>query len=124
LPKYQYGDGCLADQLLGQYIAQNAGLGYIVDPGKTKVALKAIYDNNFIKQMRHYDNLQRVYAVNEEAGVVLCAWPRDNQPLLPFVYAQEIWSGVEFALAASMIRAGMVAEGLEIVKAVQDRHDG
>lgn len=124
LPKYQYGDGCLADQLLGQYIAQNAGLGYIVDPGKTKMALKAIYDNNFIKQMRHYDNLQRVYAVNEEAGVVLCAWPRDNQPLLPFVYAQEIWSGVEFALAASMIRTGMVAEGLEIVKAVQDRHDG
>jgi len=124
LPKYQYGDGCLADQLLGQYIAQNAGLGFIVDKAKTRSALKAVYDHNYIKKMRDYENVQRIYALNDDAGVVLCSWPHDNQPVLPFVYAQEVWSGVEYAVASSLIHAGMVDEGIEIVEAVQDRHDG
>lgn len=124
IPKYQYGGGCLADQLLGQYIAQNAGLGFIVDESKTRSALKAIYDHNFIRPMRDYENVQRIYAMNDDEGVVLCSWPNDDQPVLPFVYAQEVWSGVEFAVAASMIRTGMVQEGIEIVEAVQDRHDG
>ncbi len=26
--RYQYGQGCLTDQLLGQFMAQTAGLGY------------------------------------------------------------------------------------------------
>ena len=124
LPKYQYGDGCLADQLLGQYIAQNAGLGFILDKSKTRLALKAVYDYNFIKKMSDYENVQRIYALNDDAGVVLCSWPHDNQPVLPFVYAQEVWSGVEYAVASSLIHAGMVKEGIEIVEAVQDRHDG
>lgn len=124
IPKYQYGDGCLADQLLGQYIAQNAGLGFILDKDKSKMALKAVYENNFIQKMSDYENVQRIYALNDDGGVVLCAWPKDNQPVLPFVYAQEVWSGVEFAVAASLIRSGLVKEGIEIAEAVQDRHDG
>ncbi len=124
IPKYQYGGGCLADQLLGQYIAQNAGLGFIVDEEMTQKAMQAIYENNYIDPIRDYHNVQRVYAMNDDGGVVLCSWPHDDQPVLPFVYAQEVWSGVEFAVAASLIRSGLVREGLEIVEAIQDRHDG
>lgn len=124
LPKYQYGDGCLTDQLLGQYIAQNAGLGFIIDESKTRTALKSVYDHNFIRRMSDYENVQRIYALNDDAGVVLCSWPHDNQPVLPFVYAQEVWSGVEYAVASSLIHSGMVDEGIEIVAAIQDRHDG
>ena len=32
-PQYQVGDGCLADQLIGQYLAEVAGLGALVDAG-------------------------------------------------------------------------------------------
>ncbi len=124
IPKYQYGDGCLADQLLGQYIAHNAGLGFLVDEEKTRLALRAVYENNYIPRIGDYGNVQRIYALNEDGGVVLCSWPHDNEPLLPFVYAQEVWTGVEFAVAASMIHAGMVEEGKEIVQAVQRRYDG
>jgi len=56
--------------------------------------------------------------------VVLCTWPHGNQPVLPFVYAQEIWTGVEYQVAASLIYSGKVEEGLNVVAAVQDRYNG
>lgn len=124
LPKYQYGNGCLADQLLGQYLAFISGLGYIADSGKVNQALESIYNYNFKKSLRELANVQRVYALNDEAGVVLCSWPYDDRPLLPFVYADEIWTGVEYQVAASLIYAGRVKEGLDIVKAVQGRYNG
>lgn len=124
LPKYQYGDGCLSDQLLGQYLAFLSGLGYITDKEKIDNALMSIYTYNFQNNLREFSNVQRVYGLNDEAGLVLCTWPKGNRPLLPFVYSDEIWSGVEFQVAASLIYSGRINEGLEIVKAVQDRHDG
>ncbi len=124
IPKYQLGSGCLTDQLLGQYIAQNAGLGFIVDEEKSKSALQKIYQHNFIRDMGAYENLQRIYALHDDQGVVLCSWPNGGQPLLPFVYAQEVWTGVEYAFAASLIYADLVDEGLEIVAAIQERYDG
>ncbi|MCB1121028.1 MAG: hypothetical protein KJT03_05735 [Verrucomicrobiae bacterium] len=124
IPKYQYGDGCLSDQLLGQYLAHVSGLGYILDPAKVDHAMKQIYEHNFIRDLSHFSNVQRVYALNEESGVVLCTWPKGNRPLLPFVYSDEIWSGVEFQVAASLIYSGHVQEGLDVVRAIQERHDG
>ncbi len=122
--KYQFGDGCLSDQLLGQYLAEISGLGKILDSDKIRSALKAICKYNFLPEVRVQQNTQRVYASNDEAGLALCSWPRGNRPDLPFVYAYEIWTGIEYQVAATMIFNDLVAEGLEIVKAVQDRHDG
>jgi uncharacterized protein (DUF608 family) len=124
IPKYQYGDGCLADQLLGQYIAHIAGLGFLLDRNKVDDAIYAVYEHNFIRELRDFDNVQRVYGLNDESGVVLCTWPQGNRPLLPFVYADEIWSGVEYQVAATLIYSGFIDEGLQVVKAIQDRHDG
>ena len=124
MPKYQYGNGCLSDQLLGQYLAFISGLGYIAEQEKVDKAMMAIYKNNFIPNLRNFHNVQRVYGLNEEAGVVLCTWPENDRPELPFVYADEIWTGVEYQVAASLIYSGKVKEGLQIIKAVQDRYDG
>ena len=124
IPKYQCGDGCLSDQLLGQYLAFTAGLGYITDKEKVDEALMSIYKYNFRKNLSNFANVQRVYGVNNEAGVVLCTWPKGNRPVLPFVYSDEVWTGVEYQVAASLIYSGRIDEGLEIVKAVQDRHNG
>lgn len=124
MPKYQYGNGCLSDQLLGQYLAFISGLDYIADQEKINQALLAIYENNFIPNLRDFQNVQRVYGLNSEAGVVLCTWPENDRPPLPFVYADEIWTGVEYQVAASLIYTGKVEEGLQIVKAIQDRYDG
>ena len=34
--RYQYGKGCLTDQLLGQFMAQAAGLGYVLPKEQCK----------------------------------------------------------------------------------------
>lgn len=124
IPKYQYGNGCLADQLLGQYLAFVSGLGYIADQKKIDKALMAIYEHNFIDNLREFENVQRVYGLNDEAGMVLCTWPKGDRPVLPFVYAEEIWTGVEYQVAASLIYSGKVKEGLRVVEAVQNRYNG
>ena len=124
IPKYQYGNGCLADQLLGQYLAHVGGLGYILDPGRVDRAMKSVFDYNFKPDLSDFENVQRVYGLSDEAGLVLCAWPRGDKPLIPFVYSDEIWTGVEFQAAASMIYSGLVDEGLQVTRAVRDRHDG
>ncbi len=60
----------------------------------------------------------------DEKGLLLCSWPRGGRPALPFVYADEVWTGIEYQVAAHLIYSGQVAEGLAIVKGVRDRHDG
>jgi hypothetical protein len=99
-------------------------MGYIADKEKINEALMAVYNHNFKESLRNYSNVQRVYGLNDEAGMVLCTWPKGDRPLLPFVYAQEIWTGVEYQVAASLIYSGHVKEGLRMVKAVQNRYNG
>jgi non-lysosomal glucosylceramidase len=122
--KYQYGNGCLSDQLLGQYLAFNSGMGYILDPARVKSCLQAIFTNNFIPDFTGFQNVQRVYALNREGGMVLCTWPGGDRELIPFPYADETWTGVEYQVAASLIWAGLVEEGVEVVEAVRKRYAG
>ncbi|MHB1001669.1 MAG: GH116 family glycosyl-hydrolase [Armatimonadota bacterium] len=124
IPKYQYGEGCLSDQLLGQLNAHVAGLGYLLDQGNVKKAVKSIFENNFRAPIGGFDNVQRVYALNDEAGLLLCSWPHGNRPVLPFVYSDEVWTGIEYHVAAHLIYEGWIDEGLSVVKAVTDRYAG
>jgi uncharacterized protein (DUF608 family) len=124
LPKYQFADGCLTDQLLGQFLAFNAGLGFVVDSSRVRQAMLSVYENNFIRDFSDFGNVQRVFAVNDESGVVICTWPGGNRPRIPFVYADEVWTGIEYGAAVNMIHAGLVEEGLEIVEAVRARYRG
>jgi non-lysosomal glucosylceramidase len=124
IPKYQYGDGCLSDQLLGQYLSFVAGLGYILDEDHVNKALNSIYKYNFKSSLENFHNVQRVYAVNNEGGLVACTWPNGDRPVLPFVYADEVWTGIEYQVAASLIYSGRVEEGINIVESVRNRYKG
>ncbi len=123
-PKYQQGHGCLSDQLVGQWSAHVAGLGYVLPREQVRSALAAIFEHNFRADLSDHECCQRVYAVGDEAGLVLCSWPRGKREKFPFPYSDEVWTGIEYQVAAHMIYEGMVDEGLAIVKAVRDRHDG
>jgi non-lysosomal glucosylceramidase len=122
--KYQYGIGCLSDQLLGQFLAHVCGLGYILPEEHVKKALMSIYKYNFCRDFRKVHNVQRTYVLNDESGLLLCSWPKGGRPRLPFVYSDEVWTGVEYQVAAHLIFEGFIEEGLNIVKTVRERQDG
>jgi non-lysosomal glucosylceramidase len=123
-PKYQYGKGCLSDQLFGQLCAKVAGLGYLVDPNMVKSGLKSVFKYNFRDPLGDHANMQRIYAVSDESGLLLCSWPRGSRPQFPFVYSDEVWTGIEYQVANHLIYEGMVGDGLKIVRAVRKRYDG
>jgi len=120
----QVGDGCLSDQLLGQWMAHLTGLGYLLPEPKVKKAIEAVYRHNFRKSLRGIVNTCRVYAHQDEGGLLVCTWPRGGRPKAPFPYADEVWTGTEYQVAAHLIWEGRVREGIEIVSAVRARHDG
>ena len=124
-PKYQYGKGCLSDGVIGAWMASIYGIGTPVDQGLVRKNLQAIHRYNFRRDLSDHANCQRPgYAIGNEPGLLLCSWPRGGKPTLPFVYSDEVWTGIEYQVASHLIEAGLVREGLEIVKAVRSRYDG
>ena len=121
---YQHGDGCLSDQLLGQLLAHVADLGHLLPEDRVRSAIAAVFRHNFLEPLGTYVNLQRAYLFADESGLLLCTWPKGGLPWLPFVYSDEVWTGVEYQVAAHLIYEGLVQEGLQLVTAARDRHDG
>jgi uncharacterized protein (DUF608 family) len=122
---YQIADGCGIDQVLAQWHANLIGLGEIFDHDKAVSALKSIYKHNFVPSMREHFNPCRLYALNNEAGSIICAWPKETKlPAITIVYAEETMHGFEYQAAIHMIQEGMVEEGLRMVSAVRERYDG
>ncbi len=124
-PKYQYGNGCLSDGVLGAWIAKCSGLGDVLDRAKTDSHLRSIHRYNLKTDLSAHPNPQRPsYACGAEGGLLLCTWPKGGALSLPFVYSNEVWTGIEYQVAAHLMMQGMVSEGLDIVRACRDRYDG
>ncbi|MBU0638551.1 MAG: hypothetical protein KKB50_06775 [Planctomycetes bacterium] len=125
-PKYQYGTGCLADGVLGFWMARVCGLEQdIVDPAKVRSNLAAIHRYNLRRDLSDHANPQRPsFALGRDGGLLLCTWPHGGAPALPFVYSEEVWTGIEYQVAAHLMMLGLVDEGLEIVRICRDRYDG
>jgi non-lysosomal glucosylceramidase len=123
--KYQIGGGCLTDQILGQWHADLAGLGDLLSREKVDAALQSIYRENFRPSLGDHFNPCRVYAYEDEAGLLVCSWPTGaEEPAVPVPYSEEVWTGLEYMFASHLIMRGFVDEGLTIVRAARARHDG
>lgn len=124
-PKYQYGNGCLSDGVLGAWLASVCGLGDIIDSEKIESHLLSVYKYNFKKDLSEHANPQRpTFAVGKEGGLLLCTWPKGDTPSLPFVYSNEVWTGIEYQVASHLFMMGMIEEGREIVRTCRQRYDG
>jgi hypothetical protein len=124
-PKYQYGDGVLSDGVLGDWMARVCGLPEPLNPQQVKSHLQSVYTYNLKKDLSDYSNPQRPgYALGNEGGLLLCTWPKGGRLSLPFVYSNEVWTGIEYQVASHLIFEGQVAEGLDIVKTCRTRYDG
>ncbi len=124
-PKYQYGSGCLSDAVIGAWMARTYGIDVPLDRQKVRATLQAIFKHNFRTDLSQHANAQRPgYAMGHEPGLLLCSWPRGDKPTLPFVYSDEVWTGIEYQVASHLIEEGFTEEGLTIVKALRSRYDG
>jgi uncharacterized protein (DUF608 family) len=124
-PKYQYGSGCLSDGIIGAWMARIYNVDTPLAGKNIRSTLHSIFHNNFKNDLSQHANPQRPgYAMGHEPGLLLCSWPRGNKPTLPFVYSDEVWTGIEYQVASHLIHEGFVDEGLTIVKALRSRYDG
>jgi len=124
-PKYQYGKGCLSDGILGAWIARMCGLNDAIDQSKLKSHLLAVHKYNLKENLLEHANPQRpAFALGNEGGLLLCTWPKGGKLSLPFVYSDEVWTGIEHQVASHLMIMGHVKEGLDIVRASRNRYDG
>ena len=123
-PERQYGQGCLSDQLLGQWWAHLLGLGYLYPEEHVRTALQSIYWHNFRQDLHGSTQQPRVFASEDEMGLLNATWPYGGRPEVPMLYCDEIWTGTEYQVAGAMLMEGMVEEAYHLVKAARDRYDG
>ncbi|KAJ6696525.1 BILE ACID BETA-GLUCOSIDASE-RELATED [Salix koriyanagi] len=83
-----------ADQLAGQWYARACGLAPIVDEDKARRALEKIYNYNVLKVQ------------DGKRGAVNGMLP-DGTVDMSCMQSREIWSGVTYAVAATMIQEGL-----------------
>jgi hypothetical protein len=125
-PKFQYADGCLADQLFGQGWAHQVSLGYVYPKDKVLSALRAIWKYDWAPDVGPQNKAhapERWFAHPGEAGLFTCTWPRGKHMGEDGVrYRDEIWTGIEYQVAGHMAWEGMVTEALAICRGIHERY--
>ncbi len=99
-------DVVMADQLCGQFYAKLLGLEDIVSPEKTISALQTIYQSCFQNFYQGQFGAANGVRINGEP-----INPNDTHPL-------EVWTGINFGLAAFLIQMGMKEEGFKLAEVV------
>ncbi|MCC7495109.1 MAG: hypothetical protein IT204_22365 [Fimbriimonadaceae bacterium] len=121
---HDYHTGCHSDQLLGQWWAHQLDLGYLYPTDHVRAALRQILAHNFRANFHGFKQAPRRYVLDDEPGLLMCTWPHGGRPEPFIIYADEVWTGIEYAVAGLLIYEGMVAEGVRLVSAARSRYDG
>jgi len=122
-PEFQLGQGCLVDQLVGQFMAHLCGLGYLVKRAHVQKTLKSVLRYNRKASFRDHFNCFRSYVLGDEAALLMAAYPK-KRPQFPFPYFTEVMTGFEYTAAIGMLQEGQVRDGLRCIQDIRDRYDG
>ena len=122
-PDFQLGEGCLVDQLLGDYAAQSAGLGTVADPSHAAKALRTILAKNRQTPGASF-NPMRSFTLADERGLRVAWYPSERSDFAPFPYYAETWTGLEYVVAALLAWKGDLKDAEEVVRDVRARFDG
>ncbi|GLV54634.1 hypothetical protein KDH_14810 [Dictyobacter sp. S3.2.2.5] len=120
----QFGEGCLADQLFGQWWAHLLDLGYILPEEHVKTTLRSIVKYNLRHGFRDFQHGYRVFADNDDTGLIVCTWPHGGRPEIPVRYCDEVWTGMEYQVGTHCLLEGLTEEGMSILSALRQRYNG
>ncbi len=134
LDKIGVGPGCYIDQVMGQFWANQLGLGRIYNADHQKSALRALWKYNFVPEYGDFREgfpLGRHYGSRGDAGLLMCTWPNgglrdDFMEHWQYAYFNEFMTGFEYQAAAHMVAErddDLVQNGLAITRAIHDRYD-
>ncbi|XP_052852653.1 non-lysosomal glucosylceramidase isoform X1 [Drosophila gunungcola] len=105
---HSHRDTIMADQLCGHWYLKSCGFDYEIYPKENvRTALKRIYDNNVMGF--HEGNIGAANGFIANAGEPSKPGHVDNSN----IQAEEVWPGVVYALAATMIQEGMFEEAFQ-----------
>ncbi|MFC5819068.1 GH116 family glycosyl-hydrolase [Nonomuraea harbinensis] len=122
--EFQWLEGCLADQLIGQWWAHQLGLGHLLPREHVVSALRAIVGHNLRTGFRDFDHPYRVFADEDDTGLLMCTWPLGGRPAVPTRYCDEVWTGSEYQVAAHCLWEGLEEEAQAILAGLWRRYDG
>ena len=122
-PDYQLDEGCLVDQLVGQYLAHVSGLGYLVKKENVARTLQSIMKYNYKSDLSDHFNCFRSYALGNEAALLMASYPK-SRPVNPFPYFTEVMTGFEYTAAIGMLYEGQTEAGLKCISSIRNRYDG
>jgi len=150
LDKIGVGKGCYIDQVIGQWWANQTGLGPVANRDHIRSALHSLWKYNFVPDVgpfRRVFTRGRFYAVPGDAGLIVCSWPKgglrpDFKRHWQYGYFNECMTGFEWQVAAHMIQEGtpvsvsgfadalenpadlrsLTLRGLAVARAIHDRY--
>lgn len=99
-------DVVMADQLCGQFYARLLGLPDVVPIEAAESALQTVYDACFLKF--HQGQFGAANGLRPDGSPVN---PQDTHPL-------EVWTGINFGIAAFLVQMGLKAEAMRLTQAV------
>ncbi len=110
-PHGEKDEGCLTDQLIGQWAAHQIGMGHIFSEARVKKALDHVMKSNYVP----------------EYGLRNCQWPCDQyfhdvSETTWVDQANTCWTGVELGFASFLIYEGLLEHGLEVIRNVDERY--
>ena len=123
-PEQNYGKGCHSDHLLGQWWAYNLGLGDVLPVERLRSAVESMIKYNLRDNFVGHKQVPRVYASDDESGLLMCSWPHGGKPNVPTLYSDEIWTGIEYEVAALCLYTGLQEEALRLLRSVRHRYNG
>ena len=123
-PEQNYGKGCHSDQLFGQWWAHVLGLGSVLPPEHVQSAVDSIVRHNLRENFTGHKQQPRQFASDDEPGLLICSWPHGERPAVPTLYSDEIWTGIEYEVAALCLYENRTEAALKILRSVRQRYNG
>lgn len=110
-PRGDMDEGCLTDQIIGQWTTHFVGFESLLKPTHVRRALREVM----------------AMAYRRDYGLLNCRWPADKwlQDVPETCWSDQAntcWTGVELAFASFLIYEGMVKEGFAVIRNVDDRY--